>query len=238
VLRLRARIVLFASIFAVLAGLITAAPAHAAPARFQADAEGTTVLTCQPLDFNAGNLFDLMNTTLSGFAPSHGTPVTVPSNADLTMAGLNAGRDALNTAIMNTPGRKIVFGYSRGAQIASEWLRYYANKPDAPDADDLSFVLIGNPQRRLGGAPGKTLDGVQLLPTPDTTQYTVTDLSRRWDGWANTDNWPDGPSFSASNYLNTVGRWIVHSNYTQQSVTDPANMTRAVVGHTTYVVTP
>ncbi|WP_338836953.1 hypothetical protein [Gordonia polyisoprenivorans] len=130
---MRARIVLFASIFAVLAGLITAAPAHAAPARFQADAEGTTVLTCQPLDFNAGNLFDLMNTTLSGFAPSHGTPVTVPSNADLTMAGLNAGRDALNTAIMNTPGRKIVFGYSRGAQIASEWLRYYASKPALQD---------------------------------------------------------------------------------------------------------
>ncbi|RPA59400.1 PE-PPE domain-containing protein [Gordonia oryzae] len=235
---LRTHIVLLTSTIAVLAGLITTAPAHAAPARSPATAQATTVLTCQPLDFNLGDLFNLMNTTLSGFAPSHGTPVTVTSNSDLTMAGLIAGRDALNTAIMNTPGKKIIFGYSRGAQIASEWLRYYAKSPDAPAAGELSFVLIGNPQRRLGGAPGMTLDGVQLLATPDNTKYTVTDLSRRWDGWANTDNWPDGASVSASNYLNTVGRWIIHSNYTQQSINSPANMTRAVVGHTTYVVTP
>lgn len=215
-----------------------------APGTTLVASETTTVLTCEPLDFGTDNLIHIMNTTLSGFAPAHGTVVRVPTDSNLTWAGLRHARDILQTYIAKTPGRKIVFGYSRGAQVDSEWLRAYADRPQAPSSSDLTFVFIGNPQRRIGGSIGKTLDGVQLLPAPDTTQYTVTDISRRRDGWANADNWPDGlgsngsSSVGTSAYLNTIGKFVVHSHYEDNAIDDPHNQVRAVAGHTTYIVGP
>lgn len=214
-------------------------PERSAGVALAADNRTTTVLTCEPLLIGLGAFAAAtMNTTLSGFAPAHGTPVGVPASNDLTYAGLLKGRDNLNDSIRNTPGKKIVFGYSRGAQIASEWLRAYAGKPGAPSASDLSFVLIGNPQRRLGGDLGKTLDGVTLRPAPDNTRYTVTDISRRWDGWANTDNWPDGPNPAAQEKLANNKFSGAHTSYWWTSINSPQNQTRAVVGNTTYVVAP
>lgn len=198
----------------------------------------TTVLTCEPLTFGAGSVFGVMKFTLRSFAPTHGKPVAVPTNTDLTYAGLLAGRDVLNDYIRATPGKKIVFAYSRGAQFASEWLRAYADAPDAPSPSDLSFVLIGNPQRRLGGTLGTTLDGVRLLPTPDDTRYPVTDLTRRRDGWSNADNWPARTTLAARTELASRGKFVVHANYAFNSLDDPRNMVRAVVGNTTYLVGP
>lgn len=232
-------------LIALLAASILLAIPRPSPAEWSAgvalaaDNKTTTVLTCEPLLIGLGAVATAtMNTTLSGFAPAHGTPVSVPPSNDLTYAGLLKGRDNLNDSIRNTPGKKIVFGYSRGAQIASEWLRTYAGKAGAPSASDLSFVLIGNPQRRLGGDLGKTLDGVALQPTPDNTRYTVTDISRRWDGWANADNWPDGPNSGAQAKLANNKFSGAHTSYWSTSIDSPQNQTRAVVGNTTYVVAP
>lgn len=230
-------------IAALAASILAALPRTALPERSSgislvADTKTTTVLTCEPLLIGLGAIASLtMNATLSGFAPSHGTPVSVPPSNDLTYAGLLKGRDTLDDYIRQTPGKKIVFGYSRGAQIASEWLRAFADKPDAPAASELSFVLIGNPQRRLGGDLGRTLDGVTLQPAPDNTQYTVTDISRRWDGWSNADNWPDGPNAEAQQQLQN-GKFGAHTAYWSTTVSGPQNQTRAVVGNTTYVVAP
>ena len=234
--------------------LNVATPPHSAAAPLDPTARPgrqthTTVLTCEPLIFGADGILHIMNTTFSRYAPTHGTPVRVPTVVDLRWAGLLRGRDLLNDYIRRTPGKKIVFGYSRGAQIASEWLRTYAGRADAPPAADLSFVLIGNLQRRFGGSMGRTLDGHQLEPTPDYTQYKVVDFSRRWDGWSNGDNWPGSAdngsagssgSADASAQLRLQGRgkWITHSNYQRNSISDPRNRVRTTVGNTTYLVGP
>ncbi len=196
------------------------------------------MLTCEPLTFGAGSMVGVMRFTLRGFAVTHGRPVTVPTNTNLTYAGLLAGRDVLNDYIRKTPGKKIVFAYSRGAQFASEWLRTYASAVDAPPASELSFVLIGNPQRRLGGVVGKTLDGVELQSTPDDTQYSVVDLTRQKDGWANSDNWPSPATLAARTNLASRGKFVVHANYAFNSIDDPRNQVREVVGNTTYLVGP
>ena len=226
-----------ATLSLLLAAVLTTVlptPAHAASPE-----PGVTVLTLEPLDFGSDKLTGLMNSTLSKFAPTYSTaraPVRVPSNSDLTWQGLLKARDALDTSLQQVPGKKIVFGWSRGAQVASEWLRSYAGKPGKASAADVSFILIGNPQRRLGGSSGATLDGHKLEPTPDTTQYQVTDLSRRWDGWANTDNWPGSPNDAGAKiFLKTVGKWTVHSSYSDVSATSD-NMVRGTVGNTTYLV--
>ncbi len=196
-----------------------------------------TVLTLEPLDLGTDDLTNIMAGVLEDFADTAGRiQQRVSESSNLTYAGLMSDAATLNTAIMSTPGPKIVLGWSRGAQVASEWLQNDASASGAPSSATLSFVLIGNPQRRLGGKPGATtLDGVALQPTPDTTQYTVTDISRRWDGWSNWDDWPAMlPSDQARLIL---GQIVDHANYSQVSVSNPTNMTRAVVGHTTYVVT-
>lgn len=238
-------------LIASVTAILTAITVPGAPARADtlADPVGihasTTVLTLEPLDFGTDTITGLMNSTLSGYAHSHstaGAPVRVPSNSDLTMAGLLRARDQLDQTITSTaaqrPGPIVVFGWSRGAQVASEWLRSYANTAGRPGPDRLSFLLIGNPQRRLGGTQGaKTLEGRTLSPTPDSTGYRVVDLSRRFDGWANTDNWPGSPNdWATRTYIATVGKWTLHSNYSGQAVDAPANRLRARVGATDYLV--
>ena len=221
------------------AGLLSS-PAHAEP---DADAfpGHTTVLTCEPLTMGMGGVVHIMDRSLQGFASAPGRrEVAVPTTTDLSYAGLMRGRDILNSYITRTPGKKVVFGYSRGAQIASEWLRTYADKAGAPAASELSFVFIGNPQRRLGGKPHmKTAEGIELLPTPDDTQYQVTDISKRWDGWSNADNWPVGPTRAADMArLSTQGRFVDHSAYDTTWIGDHRQRVRAVKGNTTYLVAP
>ena len=187
-----------------------------------------------------GKVVNIMDRSLQGFARKYGKPVAVPTTTDLSYAGLMRGRDILNNYIKRTPGKKIVMGYSRGAQIASEWLRTYAKRADAPEASELSFIFIGNPQRRFGGKPHmKTLEGIELLPTPDNTKYKVTDIAKRWDGWANADNWPVGPTNAADmSKLSTAGRFVDHSAYDTTWIGDHRDRVRAVRGNTTYLVAP
>lgn len=194
-----------------------------------------TVLTVEPLDFGVGNR---MAKLLRGFAtrPGHRhTPIDYP--ATLSRSSIPKGVDALAQQIADVPGDKVVLAHSQGAQVASEWLRAHAGAPGAPPPARLWFILTGNPQRRIGGRARRSVTGDRLLPTPDDTQYRVFDLARRWDGWANWDNYPDGPSRRARARL-ILGMTADHTDYTDVGVDDPANRVRAVVGNTVYIITP
>ncbi len=81
--------------------------------------------------------------------------------------------------------------------MVSRWLRTHTAGPDAPDPALVSFLLIGNPLRKYGGAGvGRPeVDGQPGLPTPNDTPYRVFDVKLQYDGWADTPNLP--------------GRWAV-----------------------------
>ncbi len=197
---------------------------------------GATVLTVEGLDFG---VVDMMPRVLRGFATTDGrTRVRVRYPASASAASIDAGVGALERELRSTTGEKIVLAHSQGAQVVSGWLREYAGQPDAPPAAELSFVLIGNPLRRLGARPnGKGFDRKPLQATPDDTQYRVLDICRRWDGWANADNWPDRLTMTARARL-LVGMGFDHSHYDDVDVEGADNRVRGVVGNTTYVVAP
>lgn len=88
--------------------------------------------------------------------------------------GLRALRGALGTAAPPT----VVVGFSQGATIATHWLQENAGSADAPDPDDLSFVLAANPKRKYGGVRSGFAE-----PTPHT-EYDVVDIAIEYDGAA------------------------------------------------------
>lgn len=197
----------------------------------------TTVLTLSGLTYNT---VDNMGDALGGFATAQGRvrkAVIYPAAA--TAQSIPAGVRALDAAIRSTPGDIVVLAHSQGAQVAGAWLREFAGTPDAPPPDRLRFILLGNLERRLGGHPGsRGLDGKPLQPTPDDTRYQVLDVTRRWDGWANSDNWPDGTPGLKDKARLMFGRATDHIAYDKVSLADPAMQTRATLGNTTYLVAP
>ena len=197
----------------------------------------TTVLTLSGLTYN---VVDYMGDALHGFANSPGhvrKAVIYPAAA--SSKSIPAGVVALDEAIRSTGGDLVVLAHSQGAQVVGGWLREFAGRPDAPSPDRLSFILIGNPERRLGWNPErKGFDGEPLLPTPDDTQYRVLDITRRWDGWGNADNWPDGgPGLKDKAHL-MFGQATDHTDYSKVALDDPEMKIRAQVGNTTYLVAP
>jgi hypothetical protein len=91
------------------------------------------------------------------------------------LAPVSAGVRALDSAVLTVQGNKVVFGYSRGAAAAHEWIDAHANDPSAPSAKQLEFVFIGNPYRKYGGTQADK--GQQLT----TGAYNVLDISAEYD---------------------------------------------------------
>ena len=121
----------------------------------------------------------------------------------------------------------IVFGYSQGARVSAEWLQAHAGTEGAPSPEKLSFVLIGNPGRKHGGAHvhwGQT--------TPDTA-YKVLDVSRQYDL---ASDYPD--RFDLLALANAyAGLTFIHPNYEAVDLYDPANYVWTEK-NTTYVFVP
>ena len=98
----------------------------------------------------------------------------------LVEIGVQGNVRRLNSAINNVgTSPKIVYAFSGGARVASVWLRDHADDVNAPDPDDLSFVLIGNGGRKYGGVNGWWYG--DLLSTPTDTQYDIVDIAREYD---------------------------------------------------------
>lgn len=193
-----------------------------------------TVLTLEPLDFNLGG--NTLISELRGVPCAGRTVVKVDYPASLGRNSIDAGVGALDALIHSTPGPKLVFGHSQGAQVASRWLRTHANDPDAPPADELSFLFIGNPLRKYGGfiVGRPEVDGVIGQPTPNDTRYAVTDIALQYDGWA---DYPTGPgALAALNALN--GKFARHSRGYFDADGNEPNRKTYQENTTTYVLLP
>ncbi|BBX68063.1 PE-PPE domain-containing protein [Mycolicibacterium psychrotolerans] len=140
-----------------------------------------------------------------------------------------SGAAALNDRLMDTstlgisPGTPtVVLGYSDGAMAALEWMAEHAGDPTAPSANELSFVLIGNPKRAYGG----------IEPADPPSEYQVIDIVRQYDPIA---DWPDNP-FNLLALANVAAGALspIHLNYTGVDLSDPDNVVWTE-GNTTYV---
>lgn len=136
----------------------------------------------------------------------------------------------------------VVFGYSQSARIATLLKRRLAEAPPGtvPGVDDLSFVLIGNPNRPNGGILmrfkglhipilGVTFDGA----TPTDTGYRTVDISRQYDGWSDFPLYPLNPLATANAIAGIV---YEHSDYFSPAVGDMQYQGHA--GDTDYYLIP
>lgn len=189
----------------------------------------TTVLTLEPLDFQA--LGDTLTLQLKG-VPCHGnTVVKVDYPASFQATSIDQGVAALDQQLHAIAGPKLVFAHSQGAQVVSRWLRKNISVPQ------VAFLLIGNPLRKYGGyIIGRPEVGGQTgLPTPNDTHYPVTDVKMQYDGWA---DWPGDNAGALAKWNATVGKNSRHCyGYLTADMNDPGRKVY-VEGSTTYVMLP
>ena len=173
------------------------------------------------------------------FAEAPYTMVDLKYSAAWSKTSITQGVQMLDAALMSTPGDIIVMAHSEGAQVASRWMRTYANDPTrAALATRVTFLLSGNPLRSSQGGGGRMIgrwenDGVRALATPTTTPWPIIDVARRWDGWA---DWPVDTSNKIAVRNARIGMTVFHMNYANVNLYDSTN-TVWHDGNTTYVLT-
>ncbi|MBI5340584.1 MAG: PE-PPE domain-containing protein [Mycolicibacterium rufum] len=227
---------------ALIASQAAAAAPQSAAASTSADIQlpaVATVLTLRGMNVR-GTSYDPMPKQYGGmFAKAPYTMVAVNYSAAWDRTSITEGVQMLDAALASTPGQIIVMAHSEGAQVASRWMRTYANDPTrAALASRVTFLLSGNPLRSSQGGGGQMIglwenDGTRALPTPTTTPWPIIDVARRWDGWA---DWPDDTSNKVAVRSATIGMTLFHTNYNNVNLYDPAN-TVWHDGNTTYVLT-
>jgi hypothetical protein len=199
-----------------------------------------TVLTIEPLDYNV-----MGNTMVHNFggAVCEGrlvAPVDYPASLD--PHSIDTGVESLDRSLHSAPGRVLVFAHSQGAQVVSRWLRTHASDPDAPDPALVSFLLIGNPLRKYGGAGvgQPEVDGHIGEPTPSDTRYRVFDVKLQYDGWADAPSLP-GPVADANAKQDRFGlnfNKAIHAmGYRTANLDDPGRKTYTE-GMTEYIMLP
>jgi hypothetical protein len=118
----------------------------------------------------------------------------------------------------------VVFGYSQSATVASMELAKLAALPAdlRPGVDQLSFVLVGDPNNPNGGVSerfsGLTLGTLGLSfsgSTPDDV-YPTTIYTREYDGYA---DFPRYPINLISNINALVGIYYQHGSYADLTAT-------------------
>jgi hypothetical protein len=198
------------------------APAQAAAAPISMLPENARVLTLSLLP--GGNDDDLRGEVCSGGRTCSSVPYPYLLRAE--------GVELLDQAIrqpLPTPEQphQIVFGYSQGARVAADWIAQHAGTEDAPSPEHLSFVLIGNPGRKYGGAH---VGWGQTVPDSD---YQILDVARQYDMAA---DMPDRFNLLAlANVL--AGFMFIHADYEEVDLYDPRNYVWKE-GNTTYVFIP
>jgi PPE-repeat protein len=127
-------------------------------------------------------------------------PFTGPTSLTLD-ASVAQGVTNLNTAIMAqhaAGNHTVVLGGSQSAVIATLEMRYLETLPAGlrPGPDQLSFVLIGNPDRPDGGLfarlPGFSIPllGVTSYGATPTNAYPTIDYAVQYDGVADFPQYP------------------------------------------------
>lgn len=193
-----------------------------------------TVLTLSGLNFN---LYNNQPAKFQGvFSRAPYTMVKVDYPASLATNSITKGVAALDAALKAHPGQKIVLAQSQGAQVVSRWLRVHGSDTDAPAADEVTFILTGNPLRSNGGGGAigkKEVDGTVGIPTLTDTTWPIIDVARRYDGWA--DSPQDTTNLHAVENADT-GKNTMHMGYDDVDITAPTH-TISQYGNTTYVLT-
>jgi hypothetical protein len=177
---------------------------------------------------------DVLPLTLRGTVTFGNAVQTVAyNNFDSGVGGINDGIEKLNTKINTVGGVKIGFGQSEGARAIYGWLRKYgADCTVSPS--DLSFVCIGNPERKYGGWPWVERG------LPDSLKYDVLDFTQQYDG---ASDYPDVPNANSQSRLNALwGLLTTHASYWLVAPGDPDNVTTTEVhaggGTVTYEYAP
>jgi len=114
-----------------------------------------------------------------------------PFNGTLTLnQSVTIGIANMDAAIRDTPGPKIVAGASGTTLVVDEVMRRLVNDPNAPPADQLSFVVLGDANRGIfKQLPGITLPILDYtVPVIPETKYNVLVLAGQYDGLG---DWPD-----------------------------------------------
>jgi hypothetical protein len=146
----------------------------------------------------------------------------------------------------------VVFGYSQSARIATiekrNLIAMYRN-PDGSwdDPIDLSFVMIGNPNRPNGGILERfngltipildvTFDGATPTDTCDAAEVChlpTVDISRQYDGWS---DFPAFPLNLLADINAVAGIAYLHPDYLGDDV--PGMAYQGTMGDTTYYLIP
>lgn len=142
--------------------------------------------------------------------------------------GVIVGENLLDKALHAASTPQIIFGYSAGAVVASRWLSEHASDADAPSADNVSFIFIGNPKRKYGGSTTEYTS----TPTTPNTQYTVLDISREYDGVSDV---PDDPTNLLAVLNSLAGYFFVHTSYSNVDLVNDDKLVWTE-GNTTYVL--
>ncbi|MGO9381408.1 MAG: PE-PPE domain-containing protein [Mycobacterium sp.] len=165
-------------------------------------------------------------------------------------ASVAQGVTNLNAAIMaqHAAGNPtVVFGVSQSATVATLEMRYLETLPAGlrPGPDQLSFVLIGNPDRPDGGflarIPGVSIPflGFTTFGATPTNAYPTIDYAVQYDGAADFPQYPID-IFADANAI--AGLFFVHPAYDALTPTQIASGVVEPVSpgdtETTYILIP
>jgi PPE-repeat protein len=176
-------------------------------------------------------------------------PFTGPTSLTFD-ASVAQGVTNLNTAIMAQQAagnHTVVFGVSQSATVATLEMRYLESLPAGlrPGQDQLSFVLVANPDRPDGGLlarlAGFSIPGVGFTAygaTP-TNAYPTIDYAVQYDGVADFPQYPID-IFADANAI--AGIFFIHPAYSALTPTQIASGVVEPVSpgdtETTYILIP
>ncbi|WP_205877632.1 PE-PPE domain-containing protein [Mycobacterium camsae] len=174
-------------------------------------------------------------------------PITGPTSLTFD-ASIAEGMHRLNTATMNlhAAGKDIVvFGVSQSATVATLEMRYLQSLPPAlrPAADELSFVLIANPNRPDGGLLSRFTGlsipflGFTFNGATPANVYPTVDYAIQYDGAADFPRYPLN-LLATANAL--AGFAYIHPSYSLSAAQFASGIVQPVSpgSLTTYILIP
>lgn len=204
-----------------------------------------------PVGIYGSGYIDTENNPDSPYAGWDFTLVNWPAEISIPIFGWKtygesqrAGQIALETALgaavsaVNDDEQVLALGYSSSANVAVRVMRALQEQ-GGPYADQLSFTLLGSPNRPNGGILQRfaglyvpildvDFDGTTPLDTP----YPTVDISWEYDGASDFPTYP----LNLLAVLNTlVGGSILHGNYFRAEMDGPRAFPDTTVGNITYI---
>jgi hypothetical protein len=164
------------------------------------------------------------------FTPEQFWPVT-PQLGNATFGqsvyyGVLALNNAITTQLSNPSNSLVVFGYSQSATIATNEISGLM-AAGSPNANRLSFVLIGDPNNPVGGIlerfPGFYIPFLDVSfngATPPNSPYPTTIYTAQYDGIADA---PQYPLHVLSDVNAIMGYFYIHGTYPMLSPEQVAN---------------